>query len=85
MRVVEFDEDNSVVKTTALPLTEELPLLTLESDTAFLVVVEESADGVKRTLYPAGDFTDGAQYHEVILLDEEGRGHGVYLTMETAS
>ena len=85
LRVVEFDEDNSVVKTTALPLTEELPLLTLESDTAFLVVEEESADGVKRTLYAAGDFTDGAQYHEVILLDEEGRGHGVYLTMETAS
>lgn len=85
LRVVEFDEDNSVVKTTALPLTEELPLLTLESDTAFLVVEEESADGVKRTLYAAGDFTDGAQYHEVILLDQEGRGHGVYLTMETAS
>lgn len=85
LRVVEFDEDNSVVKTTALPLTEELPLLTLESDTAFLVVEEESADGVKRTLYAAGDFTDGAQYHEVILLDEAGRGHGVYLTMETAS
>lgn len=85
LRVVEFDEDNSVVKTTALPLTEELPLLTLESDTAFLVVEEESADGVKRTLYAAGDFTDGAQYHEVILLDEAGRGHGVYLTMEIAS
>ena len=85
LRVVEFDGDNSVVKTTALPLTEELPLLTLEADTAFLVVVEESADGVKRTLYAAGDFTDGAQYHEVILLDEEGRGHGVYLTMEIAS
>lgn len=85
LRVVEFDGDNSVVKTTALPLTEELPLLTLESDTAFLVVEEESADGVKRTLYAAGDFTDGAQYHEVILLDQEGRGHGVYLTMETAS
>ena len=85
LRVVEFDGDNSVVKTTALPLTEELPLLTLEEDTAFLVVEEESADGVKRTLYAAGDFTDGAQYHEVILLDEEGRGHGVYLTMETAS
>lgn len=85
LRVVEFDEDNSVVKTTALPLTEELPLLTLESDTAFLVVEEESADGVKRTFYAAGDFTDGAQYHEVILLDEEGRGHGVYLTMEIAS
>lgn len=85
LRVVEFDEDNSVVKTSALPLTEELPLLTLEEDTAFLVVEEESADGVKRTLYAAGDFTDGAQYHEVILLDEEGRGHGVYLTMEIAS
>ena len=85
LRVVEFDGDNSVVKTTALPLTEELPLLTLEEDTAFLVVEEESADGVKRTLYAAGDFTDGAQYHEVILLDQEGRGHGVYLTMETAS
>ena len=85
LRVVEFDGDNSVVKTTALPLTEELPLLTLEEDTAFLVVEEESADGVKRTLYAAGDFTDGAQYHEVILLDEAGRGHGVYLTMEIAS
>lgn len=85
LRVVEFDEDNSVVKTTALPLTEKLPSLAPEEGTAFLIVEEESAEGVKRTLYAAGDFTDGAQYHEVILLDQEGRGHGVYLTMEIAS
>ena len=85
LRVVEFDGDSNVVNITALPLTGDLPALVPAADTAFLVVEEESADGVKRTLYAAGDFTDGAQYHEVILLDEAGRGHGVYLTMEIAS
>ena len=85
LRVVEFDGDSNVVNITALPLTGDLPALVPAADTAFLIVEEESADGVKRTFYAAGDFTDGAQYHEVILLDEEGRGHGVYLTMEIAS
>lgn len=85
LRVVEFDGDNSVVNTTSLPLTEDLPALTPTTDTAFLVVEEENAEGVKRTLYAAGDFTDDALYHEVILLDEEGRGHGVYLTIGKAA
>lgn len=81
LRVVEFDGDNHVVKTTALPLEESLPALIPEEDTAFLIVEEESAEGVKRTLYSGADWADGAAYHEVVLLDEEGRGHGVYLTI----
>lgn len=53
LRVVEFGEDNSVVKTTDLPLTEDLPALVPTADTAFLIVEEESGEGVKRTLYSA--------------------------------
>ena len=85
LRVVEFDGDSNVVNITALPLTGDLPALVPAADTAFLIVEEESAEGVKRTLYPAADWAEGPVYHEVVLLDEAGRGHGVYLTMEIAS
>lgn len=81
LRVVEFGGDNSVVQTTALPLAEDLPALVPTADTAFLVVEEESAEGVKRTLYSTADLSEGPVYHEVVLLDEEGCGHGVYLTI----
>ena len=81
LRVVEFAGDNSVVRTTDLPLAGDLPALIPTADTAFLVVEEESAEEVKRTLYPASDWADGAVSHEVVLLDQEGCGHGVYLTI----
>ena len=81
LRVVEFGDDNTVVNTTEVPLTEELPALVPTADTAFLIVEEESGEGVKRTLYPASDWAEGATYHEVVLLDQEGCGHGAYLTI----
>ena len=81
LRVVEFDGDNSVVNITALPLTGELPALVPAADTAFLIVEEESAEGVKRTLYAAADWAEGPVYHEVVLLDEAGCGHGAYLAI----
>lgn len=81
VRVVEFGGDNSVVNITALPLTGDLPALVPAADTAFLIVEEESAEGVKRTLYAPSDWAEGAAYHEVVLLDEAGCGHGVYLTI----
>ena len=81
LRVVEFGDDNTVVNTTEVPLTEELPALSPAVDTAFLIVEEESGEGVKRTLYPASDWAEGAVYHEVVLLDQEGRGRGAYLAI----
>ena len=81
LRVVEFAGDSSVVNTTDLPLTGDLPALVPEGDAAFLIVEEESGEGVKRTLYPASDWAEGATYHEVVLLDQAGCGHGVYLTI----
>ena len=81
LRVVEFGDDNTVVNTTEVPLTEELPALSPAVDTAFLIVEEESREGVKRTLYPASDWAEGATYHEVVLLDQEGRGRGAYLAI----
>ena len=81
LRVVEFGDDNTVVNTTEVPLTEELPALSPAVDTAFLIVEEESGEGVKRTLYPASDWAEGATYHEVVLLDQEGRGRGAYLAI----
>ena len=58
LRVVEFGDDNTVVNTTEVPLTEELPALSPAVDTAFLIVEEESGEGVKRTLYPASDWAE---------------------------
>ena len=81
LRVVEFGGDNKVVNTTDLPLTEDLPALVPTEDTAFLIVEEASAEGVKRTLYAGSDFAEEPVYHEVVLLDDEGCGHGVYLTI----
>lgn len=81
LRVVEFAGDNSVVNTTDLPLTEDLPALVPTADTAFLIVEEESREGVKRTLYSTENLAEEPAYHEVVLLDQEGRGHGVYLTI----
>ena len=81
LRVVEFGDDNTVVNTTEVPLTEELPALSPAVDTAFLIVEEESGERVKRTLYSAEDLAEEPAYHEVVLLDQEGRGHGVYLTI----
>ena len=81
LRVVEFGGDNKVLNTTDLPLTEGLPALVPTEDTAFLIVEEESAEGVKRTLYAGSDFAEEPVYHEVVLLDDEGCGHGVYLTI----
>ena len=81
LRVVEFGDDNTVVNTTEVPLTEELPALSPAVDTAFLIVEEESEEGVKRTLYARPDWAEGAVYHEVVLLDQEGCGHGAYLTI----
>lgn len=60
-----------MVNTTDLPLTEDLPALAPTADTAFLIVEEESGEGVKRTLYAAEDWADGAVSHEVVLLDQE--------------
>ena len=81
LRVAEFGGDNKVVNTTDLSLTEGLPALVPTEDTAFLIVEEESAEGVKRTLYAGSDFAEEPVYHEVVLLDNEGCGHGVYLTI----
>ena len=81
LRVVEFAGDSSVVNTTDLPLTADLPTLVPAADTAFLIVEEESGEGVKRTLYAGSDFAEEPVYHEVVLLDDAGCGHGVYLTI----
>ena len=79
LRVVEFDEDNRPLRTTDLPLSEELPSVTVGPDTAWVTVEEESAEGVQRTSY---SLTEGEPVvHEVILLDEDGRGWGVDLTI----
>lgn len=81
LRVVEFGDDNTVVNTTEVPLTEDLPALVPTADTAFLIVEEESREGVKRTLYARPDWAEGAVYHEVVLLDQEGCGRGAYLAI----
>lgn len=81
LRVVEFGDDNTVVNTTEVPLTEDLPALVPTADTAFLIVEEESREGVKRALYARPDWAEGATYHEVVLLDQEGRGRGAYLAI----
>ena len=79
LRVVAFDKDNQVLSTTPLSLSEELPAVTVAPETAWVAVEEESADGVKHTSYDLSQ--EGTALHQVILLDEDGRGWGVDLTI----
>ena len=79
LRVVEFDGNDQPLRTTDLPLSEDMPTVTAEPDAAWVAVEEESAEGVERTSY---SLTEGEPVvHEVILLDEDGRGWGVDLTI----
>lgn len=79
LRVVEFDGNDRPLRTTDLPLSEDMPAVTAGPDAAWVAVEEESAEGVKRTSY---DLTKGEPVvHQVILLDEDGRGWGVDLTI----
>ena len=79
LRVVAFDKDNKVLSTTPLSLSKELPADTVPTETAWVAVEEESADGVKHTSYDLSQ--EGTALHQVILLDEDGRGWGVDLTI----
>ena len=79
LRVVEFDGNDQPLRTTDLPLSEDMPAVTAGPDAAWVAVEEESAEGVERTSY---SLTEGEPVvHEVILLDENGRGWGVDLTI----
>lgn len=79
LRVVEFDGDDRPLRTTDLPLSEDMPAVTAGPDAAWVAVEEESAEGVQRTSY---SLTKGEPViHQVILLDEDGRGWGVDLTI----
>lgn len=79
LRVVEFDGNDQPLRTTDLPLSEDMPAVTAGPDAAWVAVEEESAEGVERTSY---SLTEGEPVvHEVILLDEDGRGWGVDLTI----
>ena len=51
----------------------------MPTETAWVAVEEESADGVKHTSYDLSQ--EGTALHQVILLDEDGRGWGVDLTI----
>ena len=79
LRVVEFDGNDQPLRTTDLPLSEDMPAVTAGPDATWVAVEEESAEGVERTSYSR---TEGEPVvHEVILLDEDGRGWGVDLTI----
>ena len=79
LRVVEFDGNDQPLRTTDLPLSEDMPAVTAGPDAAWVAVEEESAEGVERTSY---SLTEGEPVvHEVILLDEDGGGWGVDLTI----
>ena len=79
LRVVEFDGNDQPLRTTDLPLSEDMPAVTAGPDATWVAVEEESAEGVERTSY---SLTEGEPVvHEVILLDEDGGGWGVDLTI----
>ncbi len=79
LRVAAFDKGNQLLGTTGLPLSEELSAVTVPTEAAWVAVEEESADGVKHTSYDLSQ--EGTALHQVILLDEDGRGWGVDLTI----
>ena len=74
-----YDPDNHVLSPTPLPQSPELSADTVPTETAWVAVEEESADGVKHTSYDLSQ--EGTALHQVILLDEDGRGWGVDLTI----
>lgn len=79
LRVAAFNKDDRLLGITDLPLSEELPVVTAGPEAAWVAVEEESADGVKHTSYDLSG--EGTALHQVILLDQDGRGWGVDLTI----
>ena len=80
--VTQFDENNAVVRSDDLALREDLPRVKCEAETAWVLVEEISKDGTVRTAYNVPGEEEILVSHMVILLDDEGLGKNVYLTIQ---
>ena len=80
--VTQFDENNAVVRSDDLALREDLPRVRCEAETAWVLVEEISRDGTVRTVYNVPGEEEVLVSHMVILLDDEGLGKNVYLTIQ---
>lgn len=83
LRVVQFREDNTVLQTEELPLTEDLPAVALAEEAAWLVVEEVTGEGTIRALYDRFDLEEGV-FHWVPLLNDQGVGAGAQLELTLA-
>ena len=71
LSVYQYDENSALLGTEEIALGEELQKFTCLPGTAWVVVEEGNTDGAVHTAY---DLTEEGVFHEVILLDEAGRG-----------
>ena len=80
--VTQFDENSAIVRSDDLALREDLPRVKCEAETAWVLVEEISKDGAVRTVYNVPGEEEVLVSHMVILLDDEGLGKDVYLTIQ---
>lgn len=79
--VTQFDEKNTVVRSDDLALREDLPEVSCQAGTAWVLVEEIGRDGTKRAVYGVPKPDEDPVSHMVVLLDEEGLGQLAYLTI----
>lgn len=79
LTVTQFDEHNAVVRADDLALREELPEVTCEKETVWVLVEEVSRDGMVRTVYNVPQPGEDPVSHSVVLLDDDGLGQLVSL------
>lgn len=77
LTVIQYDDGGGEVCRGGIPLGKELPAVTPERDTAWLLVEERYGDGtVKRTAYSV---QEESVLHSVVILDDRGAGESASL------
>lgn len=77
--VTQFDGENNILQAGDLALREDLPEVECRADAAWVLVEEFTSEGVARTAYSVPGEGEEPASHQVVLLDQEGLGHLVYL------
>lgn len=81
LTVTQFDGENAVLRSEELALRSPLPEVRCEAGAAWVLVEEESGEGTVRTVYNVPGAGEEAVSHQIILLDGEGFGELVYLSI----
>ena len=80
--VSQFDSGTALLRSDSLSLIGELPAVTPEKDAAWVLVEERFGDGtVERTAYNVPGKGQEPISHSIVLLDKDGAGESVFLTI----